>query len=216
VIGVLGGIEDRSLARSVILPISVALTRLSGPTGFNGLFVRGRHWDDVEKLKKQVSILLRIEHSGYADYIEVGHFPHKIKAIKKSVFLLETLLVVALSTVLVLGGVGIRNMMWAAVQESTRDIGLRKAVGATEKWIMIQFLVQTIAISGSGAILGIIVGTLIVETLKRLLHTAPDYGILTVAILGCLIFGVALGAAAGLFPARTASKLDSAQAMEFE
>ena len=74
--------------------------------------------------------------------------------------------------------------MWAAVQESTRDIGLRKAVGATEKWIMIQFLVQTIAISGSGAILGIIVGTLIVETLKRLLHTAPDYGILTVAILG--------------------------------
>ena len=61
--------------------------------------MRGRHWDDVEKLKKQVSILLRIEHSGYADYIEVGHFPHKIKAIKKSVFSIRNLsLVVALST----------------------------------------------------------------------------------------------------------------------
>ncbi len=216
VVGVVGGIEDRSLARSIILPISVARTRLSGAIGFNGLYVRARHWDDVEKLKTIVYYLLVGDHPGYGDYIEVQHFPQKIKAIKKSVFLVKSLLVTALTIVLSLGGLGIMNMMFGAVQERTRDIGLRKAMGATEHWIMIQFLVEAITISVSGALLGVIVGIVTVEALKWLLHTVPDYGILSLSIVGGLIFGTALGAAAGFFPARKAATLDPAHAMRFE
>lgn len=216
VVGTVGGIEDRSLARSLILPISVARTRLSGVAGFDGFFVRTRHWDDVEKLKLLVSYVLRSDHLGYADYIEVEHFPQKIKAIKKSVFLVKSLLATALIIVLFLGGLGIMNMMHGAVQERTRDIGLRKAVGATERWILVQFLVEAIAISGSGALLGVIAGIVTVEAMKRVLHTVPDYGILEVSIVAGLIFGIALGAAAGFFPARKASTLDPARAMRFE
>ncbi len=216
VVGVVGGIEDRSLARSVILPISVAQTRLSAVAGFNGFYVRARHWDDVEKLKASVYYVLLSDHLGYEDYIEVQHFPQKIKAIKKSVFLVKSLLVTALIVVLSLGGLGIMNVMFAAVQERTRDIGLRKALGATEHWIMVQFLVEAIAISVSGALLGVIAGIVTVEVLKRVLHTVPDYGILLLSIVGGLIFGIALGAGAGYYPARKAGALDPAQAMRFE
>lgn len=216
VVGVVGGIEDRSLARSVILPISVARTRLSGLTGIDGFFVRARHWDDVEKLKALVTHVLRNDHLGYADHIEVEHFPQKIKTIKKSVFLLKSLLVTALIIVLFLGGLGIMNMMYGAVQERTRDIGLRKAVGATETWILLQYMGEATAISGIGALVGVIVGIVAVEALKRIFHTVPDYGILVLSIVGGLIFGIALGAAAGFLPARKASRLDPVQAMRFE
>jgi len=60
------------------------------------------------------------------------------------------------------------------------------------------------------------VGIVTVEALKSLVHTVPDYGILVLSIVGCLVFGVALGAAAGFFPARKAGELDPAQAMRFE
>ncbi|MDQ7782026.1 MAG: ABC transporter permease [Desulfomonilaceae bacterium] len=216
VIGVVGGIEDRSMARSVILPISVALTRLADVNGFNGFFVRARHWNDVEKLKTHVSYVLLSDHLGYRDYIKVQHFPHIVKTIKKSVFLVKSLLVIALIVILLLGGLGIMNMMFNAVQERTRDIGLCKAVGATEHWITMQFLVEAIVISLTGALLGVVAGIVTVETLKRALHTVPDYGVLLLSIAGGLIFGIALGAAAGLFPARKAGDLDPAQAMRFE
>ena len=151
VVGVLGGVEDKSFSEAVILPISVARTRLSGATGIKGIYVRAANWDDVAHLQEQVLAVLQKNRPGYADYVEVYHFPHKIKAIKKSVFLVKGLLYTALGVTLMLGALGITNLMLAAVQERTKDIGVRKAVGATETIILRQFLAESAAISVSGA-----------------------------------------------------------------
>jgi putative ABC transport system permease protein len=216
VIGVIGGVEDRGVARTVVLPISVARTHLIEITGFNGFYIRAPHWDDVEELKRNVADILHRHQSGYAEYIKVEHFPEKIKTIKNSVFLVKSLLVTAFATTLLLGGLGIANTMNAAVQERTRDIGLSKAVGGTGEGILIQFLVEAGAISVIGAVSGAILGVAVVEAAKHTLHTAPDYGILVLSIVGGLIFGVVLGVVAGLAPARKAGKLDCAEAMRFE
>lgn len=216
IVGVIGGIEDRSLARTVILPISVALTQLSGVTGIDGFYVRAGHWDDVAQLKAQVSNVLHQNQSRYKEYIEVEHFPNKIETIKKSVFLVKSLLVTALATTLFLGGLGIASAMHAAVQERTKDIGLRKAVGATTRAILLLFLAEAVYVSLSGALVGVVVGVLGVQALKRPLQAAPGYEMLILSIVGGLLFGLILGAAAGLVPAKRAGDLDSAQAMRFE
>jgi putative ABC transport system permease protein len=216
VIGVLGGVEDKSYAETVILPLSVAKTQLSGVTGIEGIYVRAANWDDVARLQEQVSAILQKNRPGYSEYVEVHHFPHKIKAIKKSAFLVKGLLYTALGVTLLLGGLGISNLMLAAVQERTKDIGLRKAVGASETTILWQFLAEAIAISVTGAIFGVVAAISAVEIARISLHVFPDYGVLLLSILFTLIFGVALGAAAGFVPARKASRLDAVEAMRFE
>lgn len=216
VVGVLGGVEDKSFAETVILPLSVARTRLAGAMGIQGIYVRADDWDDVAHLSEQVLAVLQKNRPGYADYVEVHYFPHKIGAIKKSVFLVKGLLFTAIGVTLMLGALGISNLMLAAVQERTKDIGLRKAVGATESIIMGQFLAEAVAISVTGVILGVAVAIFAIEIAKIPLHLHPDYGVLFLSIIVSLIFGVALGAVAGFLPAKKASKLDAAEAIRFE
>jgi putative ABC transport system permease protein len=131
-----------------------------------------------------------------------------------------TLLVLAVAGIsLVVGGVGIMNIMYLTVLERTREIGLRKALGAKNKMIERQFLLETIIITGIGGIIGIIFGSLVVLLIDWVtiklgyefsLSITPDAVIL--AISAALIFGVAFG----LYPARKASHLSPVEALRYE
>lgn len=216
IVGVIGGIEDETLARSVFLPITVAKTQFASPGQSDGIYVRARHWDDVSQLAQQVSTVLQRTQPAYAEDIQVQHFPDKIRTIKTSILLVKSLLFTGIATTLILGGLGIAGSMLAAVQEGTRDIGLKKAVGATEIEIRRQYLAEAISVSFIGSLVGAVSGTLAVMVASGPLEMVPHYDMLLLSIVGSLCFGTVLGAAAGFIPARKASRLDASEAMRFE
>lgn len=216
VVGVVGGLEDRFYAETVIAPISLVLTGFSGVTGINGIYVRAQDWDSVAGLQKEILSILRRNQPGNRDYIRVHYYPQKIKTIKKAVFLIKSLLFLALGVTLALGAIGISSLMLAAVQERTRDIGLRRSVGATDVSILKQFLVEAVTISATGSLIGVLAAVVVVETAHVLLNLSPEYGAFFVSIAGSLILGIAIGAVGGFVPARKASQLDPAEAMRFE
>jgi len=153
---------------------------------------------------------------GYAESMDVRSFPERIKTIQHAVLLVKVFLYSALLVTIVLGGIGIMNVMLAAIRERTKEIGLRKAVGATEEMILSQFLFESVSISLTGAILGIFLGFVSVQILKGVFQTSPAYGVFALSVLGGVFFGVFLGIVSGVLPAIKASRLDPAESMRFE
>jgi putative ABC transport system permease protein len=216
VIGVIGGVEDPGFMESVLIPFSVARSRVEKMYEIRQIYIRAKDWNVAEGIQRTVSRMLKSAHPGYADAIEVKYYPERIKTIQNAVMLVKLFLYAALAVTLLLGGLGITNVMLAAVRERTTEIGLRKAVGATESMIMSQFLLEAVCISLVGAVLGIIVGSVSVEALKRVIGTAPDYSVFVLSIVCGVTFAGLLGVASGFLPARRASRLDAAEAMRFE
>jgi putative ABC transport system permease protein len=216
VIGVMGGVEDRSLFETVIIPISVARSRIQGMYEIRDIYIRGANWDVVQPLQHEVLGVLARNQPGYADAMVVRTFPERVETIKRAIFLTKLFIYASLVVTILLGGLGITNVMLAAVRERTTEIGLRKAVGATERMIMSQFLLEAVTISLMGAGIGMFVGFISVEVLKRLLGTVPAYAVFAASLVGGVLFGVILGIASGYMPARKASKLDPSDAMRFE
>lgn len=142
------------------------------------------------------------------------------KAIMDTVFNYLTFLLIALAAIsLLVGGVGIMNVMFVSVRERTYEIGLRKAVGATNKSILWQFLIETAIVALVAGIIGIIFGVLLSLLMSWAATSAgfawpfvlPIWGVLTATI-----FSIAFGFIFGILPARTASKLDPIVALRYE
>jgi putative ABC transport system permease protein len=216
VVGLLGGVEDKTLFEAVLIPISVARSRFPNMYEIKDIYVRAVNWDAVFPLHDQILNLLRANHAGYADAVTVKFFPERIQSIKQVVWLVKLFVYVSVGVTLLLGGLGITIVMLAAVRERTTEIGLRKAVGATESSILTQFIVESVSISFTGAVLGLVIGVISVHVLKEVMSTVPAYDVFVASLIGGAVFGVVLGIISGYAPARKASRLDPADAMRFE
>jgi len=131
-----------------------------------------------------------------------------------------TMFLVAVAAIaLLVGGVGIMNIMLAAVQERTREIGLRKAVGAKNKNITIQFLIESVMITSLGGIIGIFLGVMISFVVARIAQgLGYDWEFIisfSAIFLGCFV-SVGVGLVFGIIPARKASRLDPIEALRYE
>ena len=216
VIGVLGGVEDREYSRTLFIPISVAWDNYFGEPTISEIYVRAMNWQQVSDLRDEVLAVLEGKHPSYADSLEVTYYPEKIRTITTIEYLVKFLLYLGLALIIILGGSGITNLMYLAVQERSVEIGLRKAVGATEEVILTQFLVEAIATSFTGAVAGLAFGITLILMLRLSFDMIPDYRMMVAGIVGALILGICLGVISGLAPARKASRLDPAEAMRFE
>ncbi|AGK99501.1 ABC transporter permease [Clostridium pasteurianum] len=115
---------------------------------------------------------------------------------------------------LVVGGIGIMNIMLVSVMERTREIGIRKALGAKRKAILLQFLIEAVFISGIGGIIGVLIGIGGGQLLKTYNHTAIQLS--GTVILAAFAFSVTVGVVFGLYPANKASKLNPIDALSYE
>lgn len=115
---------------------------------------------------------------------------------------------------LIVGGIGIMNIMLVSVMERTREIGIRKALGAKRKAILLQFLIEAVFISGIGGIIGVLIGIGGGQFLKTYNHTAIQLS--GTVILAAFIFSVTVGVVFGLYPANKASKLNPIDALSYE
>ncbi len=216
VVGVLGGAEDLSYMETAFLPFNVVRAQIPGMEKIRDIYVRAKDWDTVPLLHKRAKKFLTSRQPGYAAAMSVTYFADRIDAIRTVVFVFKFFLFASIVVTLVLGGLGITNVMLAVVNERTTEIGLRKAVGATEKMIMGQFLCESLSVSLVGSGLGIFCGFWAVEALQKLFETEAGGTVFIVSILVSVLIGMILGVASGLLPAARAGRLSAVEAMKFE
>lgn len=174
--------------------------------------------DTIEQVKGVLTRTHRIRSAESIDF-SVRDLADAVKILTGITNALRLFLVVMAGVSLLVGGIGIMNIMLVTVSERTREIGLRKALGATPRDIRTQFLVEAIAITSIGGVIGIIFGTFISFLIAQGARFAGfDWVFIVspVAILLALLVSIATGIIFGLSPARTAAKLDPIEALRYE
>ncbi|MBI5572316.1 MAG: ABC transporter permease [Desulfomonile tiedjei] len=216
VIGTLGGVQHTDIKRSIFIPITTAQNLFQGLYWIREIYMRVDNWDRVDWAREQVLKTLRASHTGYEDGIRVMHYPKRIQKVQATAYLVKLFIVAALAVTIILGGLGISNVMLAAIQDRTREIGLRKALGAREEVIMLQFLTESTLISFVAGAVGVLAGVLTVEILKNQLEVHVSAASLLMSVVIGLLFTAILGIVSGLYPSIKASRMDSVTAMRFE
>jgi len=208
----------------VIIPTTIAQKQLLGISFLNGILVQGNPSYDINFIKSRITFVLRQNH-GITD-------PNKddfsiqtqadILAILGSITSILTLFLAAIASIsLVVGGIGIMNIMLVSVTERTREIGLRKAVGATNNDILQQFLIESVLLTFAGGIIGITLGAGVVGLVYFVMTTFfSSVGWvfafpISAVILGLTVSGVA-GIAFGIYPARKAGRKNPIDALRYE
>ena len=126
-----------------------------------------------------------------------------------------TLMLAGIASIsLIVGGIGIMNIMLVSVRERTREIGIRKSIGAKGRDIMSQFLVESVVLSLAGGLIGVVVGVAATYLVSELAGWGVALDLTTIGI--AVGFSVAIGVVFGVWPARQAAKLDPIQALHYE
>lgn len=207
----------------VLIPYTTAQTYLTGTTHFNEFIVRVDDPKNLARTERDVELTLRELHD--LEEGEENDFtirtPEAMAEQVGTILLSLTLFLSAVVAVaLVVGGIGIMNMMLISVAERTREIGLRKAVGATDEDILLHFLIEAMLLTFLGGAVGIAFGASISYGAGLLIVHFTDlkwtFQLPLVTTLGALFFSVAIGLVFGLYPARKASRKSPMEALRYE
>ncbi len=216
VIGIAGGVPDPAFWRRVFVPITTAGSLVPRLMKIRDIYIRADDWDMVKQVHDKALALLKERHKGYEDGIRVVYHPRRVEKVVDTVEMVKFFAYVALLATVVLGGLGITNVMLAAVQDRTKEIGLRKALGAKEESILLQFLTEATMIGFAGGVIGVTLGVVSVHLLQQLLRIHASPGVMLTSVVLGLLFTAFLGIASGMYPSLRASRLDSVTAMRFE
>jgi putative ABC transport system permease protein len=206
---------------TVVVPYTTFQTKIaSGGLGgyVNGaVFVSATSSAETTRAQREIEALLRDRHRlapGMDDDFTVRNLSEIAAAQQQSTSILTTLLAAIAVVSLVVGGIGIMNIMLVSVTERTREIGVRMAVGARSWHILGQFLGEALVLSLAGGAIGIALGLLIAGQLAARFHmpSAIHWDVIALAVG----FSAAVGVIFGLYPARKASRLDPIDALRFE
>ena len=201
----------------LLVPYTSAMVRLSAATTFRSLSIQAASASAVTHVQDQITDLLRQRHRigpGKDDDFIVRS-QQEITEMATATSKIMTLLLGAIASVsLVVGGIGIMNIMLVSVTERTREIGIRLAVGARGRDILLQFLIEAVTLSVLGGLIGIVLGI----AGSRLLSTQMGWVTLisTSSIINAFFFSAAIGIFFGFYPARKAARLDPIDALRYE
>jgi putative ABC transport system permease protein len=227
VIGVLeekGGSQFSDEDSTVLVPLTTAQTRLFPSRGRSGgyqvsaILIQAASEDRMEAASEQIATILREQHG--IDFRDEDDFSVVSQSDIISVFgQITGVLTVFLGAIagisLLVGGIGIMNIMLVSVTERTREIGLRKAVGARRRDILWQFLLEAMTLSLIGGVIGVGLGALGAELISVLVDDFRAI-LLPQAVLLATTFSAAVGLFFGIYPARRASLLNPIDALRYE
>ena len=201
----------------LVVPITTAQKRISGTEWLDDIYFSAARKEDIPEASKRIVALTRERHHlrpGEPDDFNIRTPEEVIRAQLAAANVFTLLLGSAASLSLLVGGIGIMNIMMVSVTERTREIGIRLAIGATESDIQMQFLSEAIVMSLIGGTLGIVAGIAGSYLLRSTLHwdMLLSRNIMAIAAL----FSAAVGIFFGYYPARRASKLDPIEGLRFE
>ena len=201
----------------IFIPVTTAQKRLFGIHHIQSIDVQARQMEDLEVIKKDIDSLLRIRHGIHTDEDSDFHVQNSSQwlnswgdAAKTFTYLLGGIAAISL----LVGGIGIMNIMLVSITERTKEIGIRIAVGAKKSEIMEQFLIESVLISFIGGGLGILLGIIISRTVSKI--GGWDTIISTQSIMLAFGFSVGIGIFFGFYPARKAANLNPIDALRYE
>jgi putative ABC transport system permease protein len=206
----------------ILVPITTALKRVMGRTGnranlVSNIDVQARSSDLVPLAERQVGDLLRYRHeiaAGEEDDFQVRMMAERYEARQEASAVMSLLLASIAGVSLLVGGIGIMNIMLVSVTERTREIGIRMAVGARSKAVQSQSLIESVVLGLAGGLAGIALGI----GISFLLSAGFGWPqlISPAAVVGSAVFSMAIGVFFGYYPARKAANLDPIEALRFE
>lgn len=201
----------------ILIPIRTFQRRIAGNTDINSIYVSALEGVSTDKVKQSIEQLMRERRrisSSEDDDFHVNDMEELLSMMTSTTRVLTELLGAVAAVSLLVGGIGIMNIMLVSVTERTREIGIRLAIGALEREVLLQFLVEAVVLSSLGGVVGIILalaGSVALADLMRVPFVF-NTGIVVVSFL----FSAAVGVIFGYFPARKAAQLDPIEALRHE
>lgn len=201
----------------IYIPYTTGMERLQGVNYLRMIYIKAKDGVDLDRLQTDVENILRVRHNiknPELDDFNVRNMATIMATVEETTATMTLFLGAVAAISLVVGGIGIMNIMLVSVTERTREIGVRKALGATYRVIVMQFLIEAVVISLVGGAIGILVGIgaskLIgaLTSMKTVIYMGP--------ILLSFGFSMAIGLIFGLYPARKAAKLNPIDALHYE
>jgi putative ABC transport system permease protein len=201
----------------ILVPITTLQKKITGQDWLRWIMVSALSKDASYTAQQQITALLRDRHRirpGQDDDFFVRNLADMADLADQNARLFTILLGSIASISLLVGGIGIMNIMLVSVTERTREIGIRMAIGATEQDVQQQFLIEAVVLSVVGGAIGILSGMgasyLITQTLGWPVLVSPT------AIFAAVLFSMAVGIFFGFYPARKAARLDPIDALRYE
>ncbi len=201
----------------VIIPYTTAMERVDGIDYLRMLYVVAKDENGIDRLQSDIENLLRVRHGikdTNLDDFNIQNMNSIMETMEETTGTLTLFLGAVAAISLVVGGIGIMNIMLVSVTERTREIGIRKALGATYFVIVTQFLIEAVVISLMGGLMGIALGI----GASKLISLAS--GMSTVISVPTIVlsfaFSMAIGLVFGIYPARKAAKLNPIDALHYE
>ena len=201
----------------VIVPYTTVQKRLLGITHLHNIWISAESWVSLESLSSRIGELLRTRHkidAGEDDDFMVRSLEEMASVLTSTTTTMTWLLAAVAAVSLIVGGIGIMNIMLVSVTERTKEIGLRLSVGASDADVLLQFMVEAIVLSVAGGAIGIAVGVTASYAVGRVMEW--PLAVTTSAVLLAFGFAVVIGVFFGFYPARKAAALNPIEALRYE
>lgn len=221
VVGILaekGSLHGVNYDETVLIPATTAMKLFKGNDELNSFIVKVDERGNMKKTQAMIKAILLQRHDGVEDFV-IRSQDELVRNTELIIFTFRVILGGTAALSLLVGGIGIMNIMLVTVTERTGEIGLRKAIGASRRAILIQFLIESVAISVIGGIIGILLGASLglgFGWLAGRAVTGWDAVLLPSAVFLGFFFAMAVGITFGLYPAFKASNLDPADALRYQ
>ncbi|MFC1561378.1 ABC transporter permease [candidate division KSB1 bacterium] len=211
-----GTIRTRNLNQDIYIPLSTALKRFyrgKYASEIDQVTISVRETDRIREAANIINGIVNKRHNFVPDYQIV--VPEELLKQEQETQRIFNIVMGAIAGIsLLVGGIGIMNIMLASVLERTREIGIRRAVGATKKDIVGQFIIESVVLSFSGGIIGVIVGYILTKIIS--IYAGWTTIVVIPAIFLAFIVSVTIGLIFGIYPAKQASELDPIESLRYE